>query len=292
MTSHKNISGSVVLTTVSDNTVNTAAATENTSKRRIRRNVWSTRDDASGAATSQPRALTSAGARKLNVNRRNDTVSMTTSQAVADDDDDMFVTKSTSNTRGLFGKPAAAVTSLSKASDNKVLFGKKLTADSERPLFGKMPKAASSSTSSLTSSAAAKSAKFSPIFGPDKTTKTTARKQRPVIGRSPLLRQQQPQQQQQQSSGGVTPAITPIAVRSTSVFAAAAASTTSASASRNDGDDDDDDILEIPVTPLAVKTTASLGKLPATEPTTSGTGTCSASCMLDISCVYTELRIL
>ena len=44
---------------------------------------------------------------------------MMTSQALADDYD-MFATKSTSNTRGLFGKPAAAVTSLSMSVQFRV----------------------------------------------------------------------------------------------------------------------------------------------------------------------------
>ena len=52
---------------------------------------------------------------------------MMTSQALADDYD-MFATKSTSNTRGLFGKPAAAVTSLSmsvqfRVSNTRVILG-------------------------------------------------------------------------------------------------------------------------------------------------------------------------
>ena len=85
--------------------ITAAAATGATSKCRIQRNVCGQLVTTQAAQRRHRRALTSAGARKLNVNRRNDAVSMMTSRAVADDDD-MFATKSTSNTRGLFGKPA------------------------------------------------------------------------------------------------------------------------------------------------------------------------------------------
>ena len=54
---------------------------------------------------------------------------MMTSQTLADDDDAcMFATKSTSNTRGLFGKPAAAMTPMSmfvqfRVSNTRVRLG-------------------------------------------------------------------------------------------------------------------------------------------------------------------------